>query len=713
MKKSFTTLAIIIVCLLASVPAMAQSVTQEQADQVCHRFLMDRHQLAPGETPNFKLDELMLNKDGEGYLYRYNLNDEGFVLVSASMTTPPVLAYSFEGPFVMIPPVRDLLWLYEQEIAFAESKHLEALPKAAANWKRYLAEEYTPSETKGEEVDPLLPSFWNQNKYYNTYCPWDANAGAYYDYRVPNGCVALAASQIIYYHRWPEHGTGITSYIPQGYGIQTVYFANEHYNYEAMCNMPTSYANQISRLAYHFGVAIRMNYNADGSGAQTEDAKQRLNQTFYYDPSITTYYRGNYIDTLVEEYIIALKDQMNRHLPVYYSGCTEQLNSCHAYVVDGYDEDDLFHINYGWGGASNGNYAIDNFVAGYSHYDYNAEALFNIYPNKSFEAPQCQGHQRVTPSFGTLTDGSYTAQPYRANPDCSWMLAAPDALDYTIRFDRLDLNPGVDYVTIYNGPTTASGIAGTFTGDDEPDDEIHINADSVLITFTSNTTVDTNTQYYGFMLSYSTTLPSRSCNAINNMTAWTSLITDGTEDGTNYMPQTSCQFNINHNYVNGYAFNFEKFDLGVGDFVDIYNGSTNPPTFYKRFDVNNMPNGDYTVPFQKMRVQFISDNYDQKDGFALRYYTIAGIEENSGIEDLTVYPNPADDQLFINFSLTEPANVSCRLMDATGKIISTDNIEAYSGETTHTIQTSHLATGFYMLEISTPSGKTIRKVMVN
>ncbi len=712
MKKVFLPIVIVCICILSTLSGKSQSVTKEQADQVCERFLMDKQMLKAGDAPTFKMSEVITNDEGVGYMYRYDLDGNGFVIVSASMATPPVLAYSFEGPFEMIPPVRDLLYLYKQEIAFAEKEQLPAKLKAAANWDRYMAPAYMAPAEKGATAGPLLTSFWNQNKYYNTYCPWDVQAGAYYDYRVPNGCVALAASQIMYYHRWPEHGRGMISYIPSGYGLQSVNFSQELYNYEAMCNQPTSYANQIARLAYHFGVAIRMNYNYDGSGAQTEDAKDKLQQTFFYDPSITTYYRGNYIDTLVEEYIIALKDQLTRRLPVYYSGCTQQLNSCHAYVVDGFDEDDLFHINYGWGGSSNGFYAIDNFVAGYSHYDYSAEALFNIFPTTASAAPNCAGHQRVTPSFGTVTDGSFTAKPYHANPDCSWMLAVPGALSYNIHFDRLDLNPGVDYVTIYNGPTTASGIAGTFTGQSLPENGIDVIADSVLITFTSTSSVDTNTNYYGFMFSYSAALPTRSCNTVSNLSDWTKVITDGTQDGDKYLPQTSCQFNIIHQYVSGYAFNFEKFDLGVGDFVDIYNNSTTPPTLYKRFDLNNMPTGVYQVPFQKMRVQFVSDNYDQRDGFALRYFTLVGVEEYSGIEDLTVYPNPATDHIILKFNVNEPVNIQCRLTDVTGKILQSDNIQAYDGENTFTLALPSLSTGFYFLELDTPSGKAIRKVMI-
>ena len=104
----------------------------------------------------------------------------GFVVVSASTTTPPILAYGFEHDFEMIPPVRDLFHLYKGEIAYAEKMGWDAKPKAAANWKRYLAEEFNPRATKdGGTVGPLLTTTWDQGKYYNTYCPWDVQAGGY------------------------------------------------------------------------------------------------------------------------------------------------------------------------------------------------------------------------------------------------------------------------------------------------------------------------------------------------------------------------------------------------------------------------------------------------------------------------------------------------------------------------------------------------------
>lgn len=685
----------------------AQRVSESQAAQVCQRFLIEKNQLAASE--NFKLAEVYAQDNGETALYRFQLPEMGFVVVSASTTTPPVLAYGFDHPFEMIPPVRDLFYLYKQEIAAAEKEHWLALPNAAAAWERYLADEFTPKKTRGTSAGPLLTTTWNQNKYYNTYCPWDAASGDFYDYRVPNGCVALACSQIMNYHRYPEQGVGVTTYIPQGYPRQTVYFNQHKYHYDAMCNEPHFYANEIAKLCYHMGVAIQMNYTPDGSGANSEQAMNKLKTVFKYDERIALYYRGNFLDTTVTQFIALLKNEIDNRRPVYYSGCNESYSSCHAYVLDGYDEDDRFSLNYGWGGASNGFYAMDNFVAGPTHFDFAAQAIVNIFPSEAVAPNYCQGHQRNTASFGYVADGSPTAKPYQPNPDCSWMVAAPGAISYQFTFDRLDLNEG-DYVTIYNGPTEASGVLATFTGSNVPSQSFEVEADSVLITFVGNTN---NTDHYGFLISYSTLLSQRTCENSTNLTAvWNAVLTDGSQDGEKYLPETSCRWNINHTFISGYAFAFTKFNLGYGDFVDVYDNTTNPPTLYKRFDIYNLPEGVYTVNFKKMRVQFVSDNWDQSEGFKLEYYALAAVEDYNGLEDLNVYPNPTTNYVNIDFSLAEAETISMKLMDMTGKVLKQDAVEGIAGTNQQRMDIHGVAKGLYLLEISTPSGKSVRKITV-
>ena len=117
-KLSLFGFLLILVCQLS-----AQRVSENQATQVCQRFLMDKNHAAEGD--NIKLAEVYTQGSGEEALYLFQL-PTGFVLVSASRTTPPILAYSFENNFEMIPPVESLFHLYKSEIAYAEKEQWEA-----------------------------------------------------------------------------------------------------------------------------------------------------------------------------------------------------------------------------------------------------------------------------------------------------------------------------------------------------------------------------------------------------------------------------------------------------------------------------------------------------------------------------------------------------------------------------------------------------------
>ena len=690
----------------------AQSVSKAEADLVASRFVSEKY-VGMSKNPVAVQFVETISDDEMTYLYHYDIEGVGFVFVSASKSVPAVLAYSLDENFEMIPPVRDLFHLYKQEIRYAENAKLAPTKKAAAQWAHYLSEDFVPAVPKGNINNYLLTTRWNQNKYYNTYCPWDAASGAYYDYRVPNGCVALACAQIMNYHHYPKSGVGGSSYIPHGYPRQTVYFYQHIYHWDAMYDEPTSYANEIAKLAYHIGVAIQMNYTPDGSGANTENAKRKFHEVFQYDPCITIYYRGSYLDSAVAIYIDRLKEEIDNKRPVYYSGCTETFSSCHAYVLDGYDEDDLFHLNFGWGGSSNAFYAIDNFTAGWQHWDYSSEAIMDIYPSRAFPDTYCEGHQRQTASFGYVMDGSPTTRPYQANPDCSWMIATPGATTYRFDFERLDLNPDIDYVTIYNGPTVESGVKASFTGTTPPTNTIVVNADSVLITFTSNGGgPSTNTDYYGFLIQYNTTVPVQTCSQMTNVHDWTKEISDGSEEGEDYHPQSNCTWNVSLNYISGFSIAFPKFDLGYGDFVDVYNATTNPPTLYKRYDIYNPPHGIDHVTFSKMRVNFVADNWDQGNGFKMRYYALDAVENYSGIEDMNVYPNPVSDNLFLDFTMPESGKITLKLMDMTGKIVLVDVFDAELGQNKHFVNVSGLRAGMYLLQMETKTGKVIQKVLV-
>lgn len=157
---------------------------------------------------------------------------------------------------------------------------------------------------------------------------------------------------------------------------------------------------------------------------------------------------------------------------------------------------------------------------------------------------------------------------------------------------------------------------------------------------------------------------------------------------------------------------FTKFDLLEGDFVEIWNiDNQNIPVLMGRYDIKNMPTGDFNINCGKFQVNFVSDNWRQGTGFKLEYWAILGVDENSGIENVTVYPNPTSS--VINVALTSSLNedVTFQIIDMMGRVISTENVNI-AGDYTYTANTSDLSKGIYMVNVITSKGKSIHKFVV-
>ena len=55
-----------------------------------------------------------------------------------------------------------------------------------------------------------------------------------------------------------------------------------------------------------------------------------------------------------------MRSDLNKLRPLYYSANDGQ--GGHAFILDGYDEDGKFHINWGWGGSYDGYFVVvDNY----------------------------------------------------------------------------------------------------------------------------------------------------------------------------------------------------------------------------------------------------------------------------------------------------------------------------------------------------------------
>ena len=76
-------------------------------------------------------------------------------------------------------------------------------------------------------------------------------------------------------------------------------------------------------------------------------------------------------------------NNLNHGWPVYYSGSG---SGGHAFVCEGYDSDDKFLFNWGWGGSYDGFFTIDDMTPGSNHnYNSSQHAIFYIYPEPNYD----------------------------------------------------------------------------------------------------------------------------------------------------------------------------------------------------------------------------------------------------------------------------------------------------------------------------------------
>lgn len=296
--------------------------------------------------------------------YIVNFSQGGFAIISADDRVEPVLGYSetSEIPFpIKNEAVSEWFDNYAVQVKYAVDNNLTD-PAISAKWEN-IQQAYF-SNKNAMAVTPLLTTNWGQEGAFNDLCP----SGT------PTGCVATAMSQIMNFWEYPVTGTGWHKYTHPTYGDQTAFFMDGNYDW---ANMPDNSGSAASALLmYHAGVSVDMDYAPDGSGAQSSDVPVVMANYFQYDQSIDYVGRAEYTDP---EWITLLKAQLDLAYPVYYSG-SSAASGGHAFVFDGYNSSDQFHINWGWDGYATGYFAIGALnPAGNDFNDGNA-AVINIFP---------------------------------------------------------------------------------------------------------------------------------------------------------------------------------------------------------------------------------------------------------------------------------------------------------------------------------------------
>jgi hypothetical protein len=334
-----------IIALMAAMPLqlVASPISSTQAQATAEIFLNSNHLAGTSLNPakvSSRLAKSLAKADKPFYIF--NREGGGFVIVSGDDRLPQVLGYSLTGSIDVndLPSQLDQLLAINADIV-ANDINVSGTKATAAG---------TPI------VSPLLGDItWSQGYPFNEMCPTTSSSHYYV------GCVATAATQIMRYYNYPTIGSGSKSYtwnsqtLSADFGATTYDWANMP---AIIPDAPTdAQVAALSTLAYHFGVAVEMEYMDGGSGAYTMLVPTALRDYFGYDSSVRMHSR-DYYDT--NEWMTMIKTELNAGHPVYYSATSEDLSGGHAFVCDGYDDADYVHINWGWNGSSNGYYLINH-----------------------------------------------------------------------------------------------------------------------------------------------------------------------------------------------------------------------------------------------------------------------------------------------------------------------------------------------------------------
>ena len=361
MKKLTLTL-----CLLAALGSlMAGPVDQQKAQRLGAKFLSTTA-VAQRNTDvqlNLVATAIDMQRGGTDY-YVFNVsNGEGFVIVAGDDRVKPILAYSTTGkynPNDVAEGFQFTLDGFRQEIQYVREHNLSATADITAEWRSVAN---NGSLNRGEQtravVGPLCQTLWNQNFPWNSQCPEDPEGNGGHVYA---GCVATAMGMVMKFWEWPAQGVGSHSYHPDGYAQQSANFGETEYHFELMPNTLDSTSTEeeyfeTAQLLHHLGISVNMMYSGHGSGAYSDDVPTALRNYFRYncEDHVTNY--GNWWPGwgyTNEQWAQMLKDGgLDELLPLYYSGQDDSGAGGHAYVCDGYDENDYFHFNWGWSGRDN------------------------------------------------------------------------------------------------------------------------------------------------------------------------------------------------------------------------------------------------------------------------------------------------------------------------------------------------------------------------
>lgn len=395
MKKHFL---MMIALLLFSMNSIGAPISRQQAQQIAAQFLGGKSTLHRVPSASEMAADVVFDKvnaAGEPYLYAVHAaKGTGYVIVSGDDRAPAILGYIEHGSYnedVMPENMRSWLQHYADEIELLQRYDLTTPRRSMAN--------------AGDPIAKTTTSLWDQSAPYNLECPM---ATSYKDAALTQinheaehtvtGCAATAVAQVLYlwkdeyakaetregkvvydipaqtdnvfqsaekvgdtmipiWVKFSDDAIPASTTIDWGNLIDVYTHRDENgkvvkdENGNVVVEGTAEQQAAVARLMHICGAAMKMIYGPAYSGGSAAMPSSMLYGIYYYLGFTNARLHMQLSSDEYNTWVQNLYDELKVAKGVVFTGSSS--TSGHAFVIDGYDKEDFFHINWGWSGLAN------------------------------------------------------------------------------------------------------------------------------------------------------------------------------------------------------------------------------------------------------------------------------------------------------------------------------------------------------------------------
>ena len=110
---------------------------------------------------------------------------------------------------------------------------------------------------------------------------------------------------------------------------------------------------------------------------------------------------------------------------------------------------------------------------------------------------------------------------------------------------------------------------------------------------------------------------------------------------------------------------------------------------------------------------FMTNSSVTRSGWEIYYpQSHVGTIDDESVGGLVIFPNPADREINVQYSLNSPARVEFRIKDMTGKPLKLQSSDGQSGKNMQQLDVSALKPGVYLLQVASDQSIQNHKLII-